>query len=104
MISRKSTDNCVTPGSRAPASGGLAAFRDARQQDQDQSVEKKRDHQRCGVAEAQVFHKEFERAEGYSRVREPCKFSPLLERAEDAQGNSNGAGHDRANHGEARRG
>jgi len=58
---------------------GLAAFRDARQQDQDQSVEEKRDYQRCGVAKAQVFHEEFERSERDGRVCEPREFNPPLE-------------------------
>jgi hypothetical protein len=79
----------------------LAAFCDTREQDQDQSVEQKRDYQRGGVAKPQVFHEEFESTESDSRVCEPCELNPPLVRAKVTKGDGHRTNHHCANHGEA---
>ena len=50
---------------------GLRAAREAGKQDQDQAVKQERDHQRSGVAEAQVFEEKLYRAEGDGGISHP---------------------------------
>jgi hypothetical protein len=49
----------------------------SREQNKNQSIEQERDHQGCGLAEAQIFEQEFERSEGDGGVGDPHELGAM---------------------------
>ena len=86
------------------APGGGSGFRGAStrkpgEQDQNQAIEKERDDQGRGVAEAQVFKKKFQSSERDGGIGHPAEFDVVAAGAKQSQGESEGAIHDGADHG-----